>query len=89
MRATAVIALIAVLALSVGSFAHLVGKACCGATVPNDAGHDGLSMCPGICSTAALPYTPSLKPLVFAWFLLLPVGVFPPLLAQPIEKPPA
>lgn len=89
MKATALIAAVAILALSFGGVLYLHGKSCCGDDAPMDAGNHGLGPCFGLC-TVAVPVSATTAALVpSGWLVSVPPLKPHPHLADPIEKPPA
>lgn len=89
MKTTTLIALAAILALSLGGLIHHNAKACCGAEMPMDTGFHGVGPCLGLCTTAAPASVQTAGLALLGWFLFIPLLRPVPLLADPIEKPPA
>lgn len=89
MKTTALIALAAVLFLSLGGLFHVNAKACCGTDMPFDTGAQGSAPCVGLCTTAAPTSVETTNLSLLGWFLFIPLLHPIPLLADPIEKPPA
>ncbi len=89
LRITAIIALTAILALSFGTLIYQHGKACCGTEMPMDAGVHGLGPCLGLCTTAVSTASGATGLALLGWFFSAPLLRPLPILADPIEKPPA
>lgn len=90
MRLAALITVLAILALSFGGVLYNHQKACCGADMPMASGAHGLiGPCLGLCTAAVSESSTTDGLELFGWlfdpFLMKPL----PLLADPIETPPA
>lgn len=90
MRLAAFITVLAILALSFGGVLYSHQKACCGANMPMASGAHGLvGPCLGLCTVAVSASASPDGLELFGWlvdpFLMKPL----PILADPIETPPA
>lgn len=90
LRIAALIAVAAILILTLGGLFYAHGKGCCGEALPLQADSHGAGPCFGLCVSAA-PATSSLTLGVFMLGWLFVISLWHPLLRRviPIDKPPA
>lgn len=89
MRIAALLAVAALLALSVGGPLHATDPSCCAATMPHEANAHGASPCVGFC-TSAVQSSRATVEISILWSVTTIASRHPiPFMAYPIEKPPA
>lgn len=89
MKTVALIAVAAILVLTMGGFVYANGNNCCGKALPLDANAHGAGSCFGLCMAAAPAPTPTAGFFLLGWLFV--ISLWHPGLprAIPIDKPPA
>jgi hypothetical protein len=89
MRITALVAVAALLALSVGGPLSTPDHICCAKTMSHDIYAHGAGPCVGSCSAVVQASKATVGTYLIGALVIIPPRHSLPLLAHPIEKPPA
>jgi hypothetical protein len=89
LKVAALIAVAAILILTLGGLFYAHGKGCCGNALPLQADPHGAGPCFGLCVSATPATSPAVGTFMLGWLFVISLSL--PMLrrAIPIDKPPA